>query len=96
MGAQPQAIGLEGQLQAIARLQPEQLAQPGGDHQLSLGGEGEERVHSSGTITGLTSVRRSNGWGAPHPLIPRCHGPLPSIGAGWHSSPLQAQARDLP
>lgn len=56
LGPQPQAIGLQGQLQSIARLQPQQLAQPGRNHQLPLGGEGEESVHDTAIDKRLTRV----------------------------------------
>jgi len=58
MGSQPQAIGLKGQLQKIPRLQPKQLAQPSRNHQLPLGGEGEQSVHSITSNKRLTSVSR--------------------------------------
>ena len=42
-----EATGLQGQSQAIAGAQAEQLAQPGWNHQLTLGGEGEKSIHWS-------------------------------------------------
>ena len=47
LGDQMQAIGLQAQDQAIAGAQPEQLTQPGRNHQLTLGGEGKKSIHES-------------------------------------------------